>query len=527
MRSSTSVLARHELRMMFNHFRRTLTTPSMLAFYAVMVFGALFIMYLVSVMARFGPLFVELVDVLREYLPLETVFAATGLVTVTAVFMGYFGASPASVLEEPDENVLMAAPVYPYQVFLGRYLRRVLRKIVFLTLGVFVLSPVILAAPVQSFTLFLILVSLVLFLECNYLLGAVAAIAREKLSQRTSSRFRHLLLPLFCVLVVAPSLPGVSESPIAIAASPANCFALVTLAGFQIQHVGIGIGYLVGLLVTFHLIALLVAVNLYDERWYEAFSTSLSRAESESRVVRAIRGEVDFSDSDFTDPMVWIMLKDFWSRMRSPLQFWKYLYVVVGIIAAVYLHLFQPPWLQPLLIPSTLVASAVPAFMLLIALLGQMVSMPALVGFVDEKENIYLLKSSPFKKVDIVLAKYLGALIEVGLNAIPLYGLLLYIFRVQGSAFLVTLAAPMLVVFCATGTAAGAYIPVFTSDPTHPPVSVAFSFPAINLTMAGIIIVVASVLAKSALLLLVLPLLTLLMSGILLASAVKAIDLYK
>ncbi len=240
-----------------------------------------------------------------------------------------------------------------------------------------------------------------------------------------------------------------------------------------------------------------------------------------------MRGQVDFSKSRFNDPMMWIVLKDFWSKMRTPLQFWKYMYVFLGVLFGLYLNIVQPPWLEPVTVPPQFVYSLTPAFLLVLILLTQMSTLASLLAFVDEKENIYLLRTSPFRSKDVVLAKYFLSVIEITLTSIPLYLFLLYFFRVEGSAFLIFLAAPMILIFSATGIMAGAYVPVFTSDPKNPPVPLAFSFPAINLALGALVIWIASQFGEVLSVMLILPVFTACIVLMFLSLSVHALNSYK
>jgi ABC-type transport system involved in multi-copper enzyme maturation permease subunit len=156
-----------------------------------------------------------------------------------------------------------------------------------------------------------------------------------------------------------------------------------------------------------------------------------------------------------------------------------------------------------------------------------MSSLTSLLAFVEEKDNIYLLRSSPFRSKDIVLAKYTLSILEIGVTSIPLYLFLLFFFRVPGSFYLITLGAPMILIFAATGIMAGAYVPVFTNDPNNPPVPLAFSFPAINLVLGGCVLWIASEFANTTLLVVMLPLFTVFTVLLFLSLSVHALRSYK
>ena len=224
--------------------------------------------------------------------------------------------------------------------------------------------------------------------------------------------------------------------------------------------------------------------------------------------------------------MVWIMLKDFYSRLRSPFQIWKYVYVVVGTIFVVYLNLFRPEWFRSIQIPANLAFAVVPAFLLMLILLIQMSSVTSMLSFADEKENVYLLKASPFRTRDVVLAKFLLSLFEVGATVIPACGLLIYILRIEGYLALITLAAPMTILFTAIGIAVGAYVPVLTNDPRTLPVPLAFSYPIINLSLGAIMIAIVTFFADSQNILAILPLYSISLTILFLGFAAKAMNSY-
>ncbi len=126
-----------------------------------------------------------------------------------------------------------------------------------------------------------------------------------------------------------------------------------------------------------------------------------------------------------------------------------------------------------------------------------------------------------------MLAKYLGSLFEGAIAAIPLYGFIDYFFRISGGTVLISLGAPLILVFCATGIMIGAYVPVFTNDPKNPPVPLAFSFPAINLSIGTLMILVVTTFGQDILLIAVLPLLVAGLVTFFLALSVRALEHYK
>ncbi|MFX1605474.1 MAG: hypothetical protein ACFFDD_06165, partial [Promethearchaeota archaeon] len=235
----------------------------------------------------------------------------------------------------------------------------------------------------------------------------------------------------------------------------------------------------------------------------------------------------DFSESRFNDPMAWIMLKDFWSRLRSPMQIWKYIYAIVGTVFVVYLNIARPLWFPSVPIPVDLAFALVPAFILMMILFIQVASITSMLSFVDERDNVYLLKASPFKSVDIILSKYLLSLFEIVITVIPACGFLIYFIHIEGYLSIITLAAPISILFAATGSAIGSYVPVITNDPQTLPVPLAFSFPIINLGLSAGMVFLVAVFADSILVLAVLPLYTLSLVILFLALSVRALNTYK
>ncbi|MFW9975305.1 MAG: hypothetical protein ACFFDQ_08580, partial [Candidatus Thorarchaeota archaeon] len=270
----------------------------------------------------------------------------------------------------------------------------------------------------------------------------------------------------------------------------------------------------------------LLTANICSYDYYELFSASKGREETEGRFSRIIRGEVDFSDSRFNDPMIWIIMKDFWSRLRSPLQIWKYIYAGVGTVFVLYLNIVQPVWFPPLNIPISLSFALVPAFILMMILFVQMASVTSMLSFVDEQDNVYLLKASPFKSRDIILSKYLLSLFEIIIVVIPACGFLIYFIHIEGYLAIITLVAPLAILFAASGSAVGAYVPVLTSDPKTLPVPLAFSFPVVNLGLGAIMVFLVAIFAESFLVLIILPLYTLSLVCVFLAVSVRALNNY-
>ncbi|MFW9850652.1 MAG: hypothetical protein ACFFF4_16085 [Candidatus Thorarchaeota archaeon] len=527
MRVKTPTLVMNEIKMLYNHFIQTITTPSMLGFYVITISGALFVSSIAATLFSLAPIFIPLAGLLESVIDQSAIFSAIGLLTLGSVAGGYFGIGPAEVLDTPDEYIMMVGPLHPHQLFLGRYIRRIVRKFYYFILGLIVVFPLLSQSGLVASGILIAIVGIIVFLEVNYFLGSICSIVRKKIDDRFQTRLRYLILLLIILIAYIPSLPLVTWHPVFQLGIPANQVSVLLMELTGIHSIGVNpIAVFIMLLVSYF-IGLLVLTNVSDYDYYELFSTKMTQEEAEGTFSRKVRGQVDFSESRFNDPMIWIILKDFWSKMRTPLQFWKYLYVILGIALGLYLNIVQPVWLAPLPIPPTFIHSIIPAFMLILILLTQMSSLTSLLAFVEEKENIYLLRSSPFRSKDIVLAKYLLSVLEIGGTSIPLYLILLYFFRVPGSIYLISLGAPMILVFSATGIMAGAYVPVFTNDPKSPPVPLAFSFPAINLVLGGIILWIASEFANSTSLMFVLPVFTLFTVLLFLSLSVHAMKSYK
>lgn len=513
--------------MIYNQFLRTITTPSLLAFYAITIFGAYFVALITASLVSLAPLFSPIGIFLEENIERSAIFAAVGLLTVISGIGGYFGLGPTEVLDSSDEFILMPGPVQPHQLFIARYVRRIIRKIGYIFIGIIIVIPLLQSAHLLAISLLLVVISIILFLEFNYFVGGFCSIIKAKVELRTRSRLRHVLLLGIASLLYIPTLPGITESPIVQFGYPSNALSVVLMESFNIYATGISIAPLVLILMVSFIISMLALANITDYDMYEVFSAQQSREESEGTFSRRVRGQVDFSASRFNDPVMWIILKDFWSKMRTPLQFWKYVYVIFGVAIGLLINILQPIWLTPIPIPPQFMGAITPAFLLVLILLTQMGTLPSLLAFVDEKDNIYLLRSSPFRSNDIVLAKYLMSVIEISLTSLPLYLFILYFFRVPGAVYLIALAAPMIMVFSATGIMAGAYVPVFTNDPKNPPVPLAFSFPAINLILGGIIVWITSEFFTSPEVLVILPFFTMTIVLFFLFLSNHALESYK
>ena len=99
--------------------------------------------------------------------------------------------------------------------------------------------------------------------------------------------------------------------------------------------------------------------------------------------------------------------------------------------------------------------------------------------------------------------------------------------KIEGYLPLITLAAPLVILFTATGVAVGAYVPVMTNDPKTLPVPLAFSYPIINLSLGAIMILIVAMFANSILVLIMLPAYCIGLTLFFLAASVRALDSYK
>ncbi len=513
--------------MLFNHLKRTITSPSMLSFYAIMLVGTYLVSSVIAILGSYEPLFETVTTTIESTIDRSMVMSALGLVSLMAVVGGYLGRGPSAELTEIDEYIMMPTPTMPYQLFIPKYIRRIFRKLGFAFLALLVVLPLVSSSDIPLIPLGVLMACFIVFLEINYLLGSISFQIRSRLERKFKTPFRHFILLFLALVVYIPTLPEVTINPISSLLIPSNAFAYIVMEMTGIFASGLGpLNGLVCLLLGYP-IAFLVVVNLVGQDYYERFALKTSNGGNESRISRMIRGEVDFSESRFNDPLMWVFLKDFWSKMRKPFQFWKYLYFFIGIAIALYLNIVRPIWLPPLIIPPELSFAAVPAFLLVLILVTQMASVSALLSFIDEKENIYLLKSSPFKASDIVLAKYFLSLFEVTLTAAPIVGFLAYFMRIEGSFYLLTLVAPLVLIFSATGVMVGAYVPVFTNEPSDPPVPLAFGFPAINIGFGALLMAIVAIYADDMQLVQVMPAFVVVVVLGLLALATFALRSYK
>jgi len=507
--SKTVLLIRTEMKMLFNQFRNTISNPSMLTFYGTSLVGAYFVSNILSTLIGFAPMFTGISSIFQTNLELSVMYTSFAFITALAVVGGFFGIGRADVLVQTDEHIIMPAPIQPYQLFITRYFRRFVRRLVYVMVSLVVLLPVISSGNLMFSDVLLSVSAILLFFEANYFIGGIASHIQRKISRSANRGLRYGILFLMILLVLIPSIPLLIYNPVFqfFVPSTSTVSTIIALTGIQ----SIGVDPLLsfgGLLLTFLILGLILSI-LFNFQDYEIYSTNRDIMHEKSGFRSLVRGQIDFSNTRFRDPMIWIMLKDFWTRMRSPFQFWKYVYILVGTISVLLLNLIQPVGIDPIRVPGEFNYAAIPAFLIMLLLLSQMTSVTSLLSFVDERENIYLLKVSPFSSKDIVLGKYLLSLIESGLAAIPIFGILVFFLRVDNSIILLTIGIPFLLIFSATGTMFGAYIPVFTNDPRTPPVPLAFAFPTLNLIIGAAIIYLLTVTKAGILFTIMLPVITL------------------
>ncbi len=527
MRPTTVRLIRNEIRMLFNQFKQAITVPSMVLFYGVTITGIFFVSLVISSLLTFAPLISEIGTVLEDTIDRGMFYAAFGILSASSIITGYFGLGPAAVITTEDENILLPAPVKPHQIFISRYIRRIVRRTAFVLIGLLAILPLLTSANLLFISIVFALMCVVIFLETNYFMGSMSSYIRIVLQRRFKTPLRHVIVVVLGLIVLLPTYPTFTEQFSAAFVLPSNAFVLVIteMTGVFALDVPILLG--IGLQILMFTITFLLTASVCGYDYYEMFSASKGNEQLEGRFSKIIHGEIDFSNSRFKDPSIWIMLKDFWSRLRSPYQIWKYVYAVVGTIFVLYLNLVHPTWFRPLDVPANLAFAIVPAFVLMMILLIQMSSVTSMLSFVDEKDNVYLLKASPFKSRDIVLAKFLLSLIEVGIAAIPACGFLIYIMRIEGYLALITLAAPLTILFTATGVAVGSYVPVMTNDPKTLPVPLAFSYPIINLSLGAAMVFLVALFADSLFVLVVLPAYCLGLTFLFLFVSVRSLESYK
>ena len=223
---TTFKLLKNEFRMLFNQLKSAITTPSMILFYGITFFGIFFVSSVISNLVTFAPLLGNFSGLLEETIDVWMVYAVTAVLSASAVVTGYFGVGPAAVLTEIDESLLMSMPVKPHQIFLSRYGRRIIRKVSFIFLGLLAVVPLLQSAGLLFLTMATALVILIVFLEINYLLGAISSYARLWISKKTNNPLRHLILLLLVFLVMFPASPWILETFQVFLMVPSNALAL-------------------------------------------------------------------------------------------------------------------------------------------------------------------------------------------------------------------------------------------------------------------------------------------------------------
>ena len=177
----TFILIRTVIRMLFNQFKRTLRNPSMLAFYSITVLGAFFVSLVISEIGRLGPMLEGTLFVLEEFVDRSVVFTVIGLATISTMLAGYFGVGPAALFIESVEYVLMPSPVKPYQLFLAKYVNRIIRKVFIIAIIILALFPLLGTLNFLAASLIILIVSWITFSEVNFFLGGISSYIRNKL----------------------------------------------------------------------------------------------------------------------------------------------------------------------------------------------------------------------------------------------------------------------------------------------------------------------------------------------------------
>ncbi|MHA1909575.1 MAG: hypothetical protein ACW98Y_19910, partial [Candidatus Thorarchaeota archaeon] len=293
MNVKTPTLVKNEIKMLYNQFVRTITTPSMLGFYLITVSGALFVSSIAATLFNLAPLFSPLTILLESTIDRYTIFTTIGLLTLGSIAGGYFGIGPAEVLDSPDEYIMMVGPVHPHQLFLGRYIRRIARKFYYIVLGLIVVFPLVSQSGLLASGIMLAILSIIVFLEVNYFLGGICSIVRNKIDQKYTSRWRYFALPIIVALAYIPSLPLATWHPIFQLGIPANQMSLLLMQLTGIHSPGIDPLIVFVLLLVSFFISLLVISNISDTDYYELFSSNKSKEEAEGSFSRRVRGQVD------------------------------------------------------------------------------------------------------------------------------------------------------------------------------------------------------------------------------------------
>ncbi|MGV9169275.1 MAG: hypothetical protein ACOC38_04960 [Promethearchaeia archaeon] len=513
-------LVANEIRMSYNQIRKTMSEKSMLVFYLIVISAGIFVSHVISLLVAFTPLIADIQLALEDLLGRGLLFTAASLLPIASLLSGYFGEEASSYIQSTDEHILMPAPVKTHQIFISNYVRRLLRKIAYVCVVVLVLIPVIQKNLGVLPGLVTILVSSIFYLDSNYFIHSIAAEISH--SEGRAKRFGGIFL--VSIILLLPTIPRVTSNPSSVILIHSNAYIGVMTETTGILSIGLPNTLIFAFLLMFYVILGLIASVLKESPRGDAWGQTGIQSSGFSEV---IKGEVDFSHSRLDDAIAWIMTKDFWSRFRLPLQFWKYIYASIGGAFVVYLFIFTPSWLPPIQIPQQFTSAAVPAFMLILVLLVQVSSVSSILSFMDEKDRVYLLKSSPLRTIDIVLAKYVLSVLESCIGLLPQLGLLVYLFRVPGSAYLTSVAFPLLLIFCAVGIMMGSYVPVLTNNPSKPPMPLALAFPVIDLVLGAMIMSIVSQIAEHWSIQFLIPATTVLLISFFLRLSVRALDNYK
>ncbi|MFW9834906.1 MAG: hypothetical protein ACFFEK_12980, partial [Candidatus Thorarchaeota archaeon] len=280
---STFKLVRNEIRMLYNQFKQAITTPSMLLFYGITITGVFFVSSVISTLVSFAPVLSNFGVLLEETLGPEMIFVATAVLSASSVVSGYFGLGPTAVLTSEDESLMMSAPIKPHQIFLSRYARRFIRKVSFLVIGVLAILPLLISARLLFFVAVTMLIIVIIFLEVNYFLGSMSSYIRLWISKKTKSRFRHLIVVILGALTILPSHKWLLDNVVAVYVAPSNALALYVTETTGVFAQGMDPIYGAILLFLGFTISLLLTANICGYDYYELFSASKGREQTEGR----------------------------------------------------------------------------------------------------------------------------------------------------------------------------------------------------------------------------------------------------